>query len=312
MRFLADALYGLRNSNRINLYRILSSTLEPLRGLAPFQAPGESRNRLERLIHFGGLPSLSQTLEYSALNAAEALERSVFHQLSSELGSYSPAQVQEAVHSVFSALSFPSDAGPSTRLTPEAGAFQNLRFQIDQVLQGRRPDRGRLARLFSAVLHRLFGEESGLASSLRAYWNGQLRDVTIVLAPQSRRTLQSVLSWLSGLERAAPGPERVALPLVEGATCLAGGGLLAWGALAAPARGAWNIPLVVGGGVTGLGCGALGTHFAIPTRNRYAADAIGGGVGAVIGVGIPILIQLLGGQLSAPLDGRNPTTGRGP
>src|SRR4029453_5285501 len=105
----------------------------------------------------------------------------------------------------------------------------------------------------------------------------------------------------------ASHPERLALPLAEGALCLAGGGLIAWGALAPPAAGAWNVPLIMGGGVTGLGCGALVTHFAIPSRNRYAADAIGGGVGAVIGVGIPILIHLLGGGAGMPpIDGRNP------
>ncbi|MBL7684437.1 MAG: hypothetical protein JNK65_00155, partial [Deltaproteobacteria bacterium] len=64
-----------------------------------------------------------------------------------------------------------------------------------------------------------------------------------------------------------------------------------------------------------LGCGALLTHYTIPTRNPYISDSIGGVIGAGIGVAIPLIIQAVtGGQMPQmpPIDGRGPNTPFGP
>ena len=70
--------------------------------------------------------------------------------------------------------------------------------------------------------------------------------------------------------------------------------------------------MIVGGStVTGLGCGALITHFAFRSRNPYIADPLGGLLGAALGFGLSY--GLTEPQKNVlPIDGRNPVRPLGP
>jgi hypothetical protein len=71
--------------------------------------------------------------------------------------------------------------------------------------------------------------------------------------------------------------------------------------------------LIVGGSsVTGFGCGALITHFAVRTRNPYISDPIGGIIGAALGFGLSYGLTEPQKMMPPPIDGRNPINPWGP
>lgn len=346
---------SVRDQDRYNLYSILALVLDYFRneipsrdlgGATPQTIPGRpapmatgsaERQRLDQLVRVLQSPVLRGEMEYSVLDPQAAMERSILDELSTETGSRALVErvqtvirppnltpewvrdngnLREIIHTIFSAIRLePTGAEGQFRFNLNETQMRTLRFQLDTMIGSHSIQRREFVGATLAVLRHLFGE-IGLETSVRAFRGDQLRIMTWNLSEANRQTLRDISRWLQDQIGGSLTATQVALPVAEGLTCLAGAGLITGGAFYTPRPGDVNPFYVAGGGVSGLGCGALFTHYVIPTRNPYISDAIGGGIGALIGVGIPLILHFAnpggGMMMTIPLDGRNPTMGFGP
>jgi len=110
------------------------------------------------------------------------------------------------------------------------------------------------------------------------------------LQPSPRPTLNQAFSLPTEELRKAQASEPRSwrwLPLTEGAMCLAGAGLTAFGASLKLAPGEFNKTLLAGTSTAGLGCGAFLTHLISSEKwNPYVADSVGAASGALIAGGL--------------------------
>jgi len=313
-------------SGPINLYSLYLPVFRSMEEVAPFNAAGGARTRLGLLTHWMEQPIQERILEYSALEPQEALTQSVIDPL---LVSPETESLLESVHdqieapdlnvewlredghlrevgeAILGAVSVVSDREGHFHLRVDAAELRtHLQALFDRYLVDNREYIGAAL----AVLRSLTSRET-----LRVFHQGQMREVSWDLRDETRSQIRSLDHWMEGRIHRSLVETDVVLPILEGVVCAAGIGLTTWGALTDRA-GEWNAPLIAGGGTSGLGCGALATHFILDTENHWISDSIGGLVGTLIGVGIPLLLHFLIGPTGpmVPIDGRDPTIGFGP
>jgi len=155
-----------------------------------------------------------------------------------------------------------------------------------------------------AVLRFLLGRDLN-NSQILGWSKDQYMSLKVELSPEDKKKLEMLKNGLKMKISRSLKYTNLILPIVEGGICVAG---LAMGGagLGTDDRG-----LIVGGStVTGLGCGALITHFAFRSRNPYIADPIGGALGAITGFGLSY--GLTEPSKGINLDGRNPVIPFGP
>ncbi|MBL7684438.1 MAG: hypothetical protein JNK65_00160 [Deltaproteobacteria bacterium] len=102
-------------------------------------------------------------------------------------------------------------------------------------------------------------------------------------------------------------------PVLEGAACLAGAGLVTWGAFSPVRAGDINPQYLIGGTIGGAGCAAVTSHLfseILHFEDPLLADAISGGAGALLGLAIPLILHFA--TPTSPVDMRPPIEGRGP
>jgi hypothetical protein len=314
--------HGAGHGERINLFPLLLPAFHSMEEVPPFNEGGSARTRLALLTRWLEQPAQTRNLEYSALEPHVALIRSVIDSL---LVSPETESLLSRVHHEIDAEWLRGDGhleevgeallGNVTIASSREGQFQ-LRWDDASQL------RERLQSLFDqhAVGNREF-VAAALAllrivnsqESLRVFHQGQMRDIPWQVDAETRRQLDSLDHWMESQIHPSLTETDWILPTLEGVVCAAGIGLTTWGALTDRA-GEWNAPLIAGGGTSGLGCSALATHFIFDTQDHWISDSIGGLVGTVIGVGIPLLLHFLlgSGAPMPPMDGRGPSIGFGP
>jgi hypothetical protein len=156
-----------------------------------------------------------------------------------------------------------------------------------------------------AYLRFLFGKDLS-NPQINGWIAGQYANVKIELKPEDKKILGDLSLRIDQRILRSLKITNILLPVVEGALCATGI------ALGGAGFGEKNRGMLVGGStVTGFGCGALITHFAVPTRNPYLSDPLGGLAGAALGFGLSYGLTE-SQKMTPPMDGRNPTQGRGP
>src|SRR5262245_28145599 len=128
-----------------------------------------------------------------------------------------------------------------------------------------------------ALTRHFFGKALG-AVMISTWVNDHYVSVPLEISPEGRKDLGKFSLGLEKKIRRSLLQTNLYLPLTEAGVCATG---LALGGVG---LGVENRGLTVGGStVTGLGCGALITHYIIPTRNHYLSDTLGGVIGAAAG-----------------------------
>jgi hypothetical protein len=313
-------------SEHLNLYSLLLPVFRSMEEVSPFNNAGAARTRLGLITHWLEQPAQERILEYAALEPQAALIRSVMDPLliSPETESLlesvhdqidapdlnvewlrEDGHLQEVGEAIFGAVTVEPEREGRFHLRVDATELRNgLQALFDRYLVDNREFVGAAL----AVLRTLTSR-----NTLRVFHQNQMRDISWDLTEEIRSQIRSIDRWMEGRIHRSLVETDLVLPILEGVVCAAGIGLTTWGALTDRA-GEWNAPLIAGGGTSGLGCGALATHFIFDTENHWISDSIGGLVGTLIGVGIPLLLHFLIGPPApmVPMDGRDPITGFGP
>ena len=150
-----------------------------------------------------------------------------------------------------------------------------------------------------ALIRHFFGNTMK-AAFVSTWVKDRYASIPLEISPEDRKALDKYSLSLERRIRRSLKQTNLYLPLGEAALCTVG---LATGGAG---LGVENRGLFVGGSTTaGIGCGALLTHYVIPTRNPYLSDTLGG---LALGAAAFALSYFLGGSLTDPLGGRNPNT----
>lgn len=200
-------------------------------------------------------------------------------------------QMDAAIADGFAAMLFVSSkSGADLELRVDAHRLQSL---IQRGVETTRASRHREPLLASLALLRWVFGETGKKASVRVFFAGEFQEIPL---RYEAKPIQALLSLLERELRHSLRGSELALPLGEGAVAVLGGaGLgMALGLRGFNPRGR-NALGYTAAGLTGLGVGALLTHFIVPplakkskrpVRNKYLWDLVGGTIGASVGVSV--------------------------
>jgi len=321
-------------TDRYNLYQIIGLVLEPLRQRSSFRGEGSSRDRLERLTHWVQLPQQTEDLEFSVLEPSQALEQSLYRQISSPStlqallrgvndviglpflssdGLRSNGYLREIVHVIAASLRVEGN-GSAAVAHVDLARLQN---QIQSLSSTHVRDRREVVSGALAVLRFLFGAQVD-RPGIRVFWNGSFHEFPFSADLDRREFRQLYQTLIRQVRGSLDLTERV-LPATEGVLCALGvAGTVADSVRMGLSGGSDpldNIFLGASGFITGLGClPLLGRAVAGVPRNAWIRDGLLGGAGA-LGLGtagalLPFAFRL--GMPPRPTDGRGPSMGFGP
>ncbi len=317
----------LSAKNKLNFYENLTKNLEVLSGLKVLQKSPSFQTRYALLNQWLQQAARSEELRYGVLPEKEAFELSFLDQvndaehyplLASNVSDLlgppqltpewfaSNGNLPEIIHAIFQNVELQEDK--DGKLVLKESTLNTLGFNLTQVLSGHGIQDREFAAGILAVLIYSFGQSPASEVQWRVFWKGEVRSIKVQLSADNIETLNSNYRFLKLRIKASLQNTEQVLPWAEAGLCVGGLAVLGWGI----ARSRENLDpidpvLLTGSGLAGFGCGAGATHYLLPTRNAYISDSIGGGILAVVGVGVPLLLNWLSPKESNPAYTPTPT-----
>lgn len=298
-----------------DLFGLYQQEMEALKASALLQIDPATAPRLEALSLWLQQPTRQRELEYSRLKPEEALRKSIEDHLLSQdpaklltpyatavLGAQNfsadwfndEAKLRRIMSVIFENVKVLPDEKGKPQIDPEK--FRLLAFQVETNMEAEVNERREFAAGYLAVLTYYFGDPPQALVKWNVFREGRLAEVEIPLNEEHQKTLRAVYAALKARLKASVFHTETNLPLLEGSLCLLGTGVAIWGAL--DERDRINAKTYAGSAMAGAGCASLITHYTISQGqpDLYWRDLIGGGVGLALGLGIPFLLDLDGGD----------------
>ncbi len=291
-------------------YEILGNALNDFAKLPLFQANSPSKINLDLLQAWLLNPLRKKELEYVQLKPDEALKKSLYDNLLNQdpgkvlspyamavLGSqnFSPEwfndseKLKRILDTLFENIKFIEDSKGNLQIDPEA--FRFLAFQVDTSVEGQINERREFAAGYLSVLIFYFGDPLQKSVTWNLFHHGEMGKEEIILSDDHLKTLRASYIALKARLESSVFHTETNLPLLEGGLCLVGAGITAWGVSDEHDR--INAKTYAGAGIAGLGCSSLITHYTLSQGkpDLYWKDLMGGGVGLLLGLGIPFALD---------------------
>lgn len=185
-------------------------------------------------------------------------------------------RIPEILKALVPYIAFDRDPKNPEQLILNSEVIKKMPEGIEALLEKHEVQQREYVAAVYAVLAYLFGDPPRAERRLQLMYEGEIKNYQLRFNPVAIFEINSLYSSLKRRLAASYSNTEVVLPVVEALICAGGIGVTAWGLATMNKNHEVNDPITIGSSVSGLGCGALITHYAYPTRNPYLSDSVGG------------------------------------